>query len=202
MKKLKENLNVKIIIYIILSFIVSLAVMKVRIISIPSSDKLTSRIIDIITISSIFAGFSFTSLSVLLGLASDKFIEKLEETDIMENKVDKIIDSLIFLTISIIISLFFILDINTSPIFIYAKMIERWEFIMTKLKEFFYLFVIVTFSGGVILFAFSIYDLFFLIKRVYQFNSSKKNSSKKKVDNMKKSLENNKKMMENPNFDE
>ena len=57
---------------------------KFSFIIIPDSNDMSSRQIDFITIGTVFAGFSFTALGLLLGLSSEKLIERIKN-DLKEN---------------------------------------------------------------------------------------------------------------------
>ena len=52
---------------------------KYQFIIVPSSSEMVQRQIDYVTISTVFAGFSFTALGLLLGLSSEKLIERIKK---------------------------------------------------------------------------------------------------------------------------
>ena len=67
---------------------------------------------NIITINSILSGFSLTNLGILISISSDQLIKKLEGTDILIKRNVLISYSIIYGAISILISLFFVLDLR------------------------------------------------------------------------------------------
>lgn len=164
---------------------------KFSFIIIPDSNDMSSRQIDFITIGTVFAGFSFTALGLLLGLSSEKLIERIKSTSIITNKVNRIITSIIFFVLSVVISLFFILGLNVS-------MFEKTSF-FDKVNSFFYVIGIGYLILGIIYFSYSVYELYDLIKRVYDYNQSNVNIQ---INKAKEEMENNKKALRNVKYDE
>ena len=70
-------------IFLFVSFLLNL---NYKVISMPTGDILIQRQIDYITISTVFAGFSFTTLGLLFGMSSERLIEAIEGTSIMNQK--------------------------------------------------------------------------------------------------------------------
>lgn len=161
---------------------------KFSFIIIPDSNDMSSRQIDFITIGTVFAGFSFTALGLLLGLSSEKLIERIKSTSIITNKVNRIITSIIFFVLSVVISLFFILGLNVS-------MFEKTSF-FDKVNSFFYVIGVGYLILGII---YSVYELYDLIKRVYDYNQSNVNIQ---INKAKEEMENNKKALRNVKYDE
>lgn len=164
---------------------------KFSFIIIPDSNDMSSRQIDFITIGTVFAGFSFTALGLLLGLSSEKLIERIKTTSIITNKVNRIITSIIFFVLSVVISLFFILGLNVS-------MFEKTSF-FDKVNSFFYVIGVGYLILGIIYFSYSVYELYDLIKRVYDYNQSNVNIQ---INKAKEEMENNKKALRNVKYDE
>lgn len=164
---------------------------KFSFIIIPDSNDMSSRQIDFITIGTVFAGFSFTALGLLLGLSSEKLIERIKSTSIITNKVNRIITSIIFFVLSVVISLFFILGLNVS-------MFEKISF-FDKVNSFFYVIGVGYLILGIIYFSYSVYELYDLIKRVYDYNQSNVNIQ---INKAKEEMENNKKALRNVKYDE
>ena len=164
---------------------------KFSFIIIPDSNDMSSRQIDFITIGTVFAGFSFTALGLLLGLSSEKLIERIKSTSIITNKVNRIITSIIFFVLSVVISLFFILGLNVS-------MFEKTLF-FDKVNSFFYVIGVGYLILGIIYFSYSVYELYDLIKRVYNYNQSNVNIQ---INKDKEEMENNKKALRNVKYDE
>lgn len=164
---------------------------KFSFIIIPDSNDMSSRQIDFITIGTVFAGFSFTALGLLLGLSSEKLIERIKSTSIITNKVNRIITSIIFFVLSVVISLFFILGLNVS-------MFEKTSF-FDKVNSFFYVIGVGYLILGIIYFSYSVYELYDLIKMVYDYNQSNVNIQ---INKAKEEMENNKKALRNVKYDE
>lgn len=160
-------------------------------IAIPCDNKMTDRQIDFITISTVFAGFSFTALSLLLGLSSEKLIEKIKNTSIIVNKVNRLITSIIFFILSVVVSLFFVLGFNDS-IFTSASFQD-------KVNSFIYVLGVGYLISGIIYFVYSVYELYDLIKRIYTYNKTDISNQVKKA---KEEIQNNKKALRNAKYDE
>lgn len=68
---------------------------------------------NLFTISSGLAGFSFTTLGILLGMGSEVLIEKLKDTEIVTSKCRTIAQSLFFLCTACVAALYFIVGFHT-----------------------------------------------------------------------------------------
>lgn len=188
--KHKKRITVIVVVSLIL---VMLALLNIKhsYISVPDSNSMSDRQIDFITISTVFAGFSFTALGLLLGLSSEKLIERIKNTSIIAGKVNRIITSIIFFILSVVISLFFVLGVNES-IFGNTSLLD-------SANSFIYVIGVGYLISGIAYFVYSVYELYDLIKRVYSFNRSNTSSQIQKA---KEEMEKNKKALENANFDE
>lgn len=69
---------------------------------------------NILTINSVISGFTLTNLGILLSIADDQLIKKLEGTDILQKRNIVMGYSMIFGAISIFVSVFWVLKINLS----------------------------------------------------------------------------------------
>lgn len=67
---------------------------------------------NILTINSIFGGFALTNLGILLTVSNEQLLKKLEGTDILRKRNIVIGHSIIFSAVSILISLFWVFDLN------------------------------------------------------------------------------------------
>lgn len=175
--KQKKNV-VKIAIYSILLLIVAIVNIKLNVITIPSSKEMISRQIEYITISTVFAGFSFTSLSLLLGLSSETLIEKIRKTNIIMDKVGRIISSIVFFILSVIVSLFFVLGLNKSLI--------NNDNVSLVIDSILYVFSVGYLIGGIAFFIYAVYELYDLVRRIYAYN---KKEDSKKIASAQKELE-------------
>lgn len=92
-----------------------------NIISIPADSDMIDFQFSILTVSTVFVGFSFTALGMLLGFASDKLVESLKNTDFMLKNSSKLVLSIIFFSVSIIISLGYIIGIDKFMMDIFSK---------------------------------------------------------------------------------
>ena len=97
--KQRKKATIVIIVSVLLVVLATLN-LKFNYIEIPSSDDMVGRQIDFITISTVFAGFSFTALGLILGMSSEKLIERVKNTNIISDKVDRIITSIVFFIMS------------------------------------------------------------------------------------------------------
>lgn len=159
--------------YSILLLIVAGVNIKLKFITVPTAGKMVERQLDYITISTVFAGFSFTSLGLLLGLSSEKLIEKIRNTDIIMNKVGRIMKSIIFFILSVIVSLFFVLGLNKS-------LISNVQ-ISSVIDSILYIFSVGYLIGGIGYFIYAVYELYDLVKRIYGYNKEETNKMLDKV---------------------
>ena len=83
-----------------------------KIINIPTDDKLISMQFNLLTVSTVFAGFSFTVLGLIISLSDTSILITLKETTFLRAYCSTVINSIIFFIFSVSISLYFILGIN------------------------------------------------------------------------------------------
>jgi len=87
---------------------------------------------NILTINSIFSGFALTNLGILLTISDEQLINKLAGTDILSKRNTVIAHSIIFGTVSILISLINMLGVGREIVDIlndsFKQMILRWGF--------------------------------------------------------------------------
>lgn len=175
---------VTIIAYSILLLVIAFINIKRKFIEIPSSGEMISRQIDYITISTVFAGFSFTALGLLLGLSSEKLIEKIKNTNIILDKVGRIISSIVFFILSVAVSLFFVLGLDSSLI--------GNAGVLLVVDNMLYVLSVGYLIGGIAYFIYAVYELYDLVKRVYGYN---KKEVTQKVETAKAELEATRKKM-------
>lgn len=158
---------VRVILHSILLLVVAGVNIKLNFISMPTPEDMISRQIDYITISTVFAGFSFTALGLLLGLSSEKLMNKIKNTNIIIDKVERIICSIVFFILSVIVSLFFVLGLNTSLI--------SHTNVLLIVDSIVYVLGIGYLISGIAYFIFAVYELYDLVKRVYDYNKKETN---------------------------
>ncbi len=154
---------------------------KFSVIIVPEPDKIVQRQIDFITINTVFAGFSFTALGLLLGMSSEKLIEKIKNTSIIMQRVQRVVNSVILFILSVACSLVVVLGLNQIGIVSQA--------IQLYIDNIVYVLSVGYMIAGIVFFVWSVYDLFDLIKRVYVYNHS---ISQKKIEKAKQQLKTNK----------
>lgn len=167
MKQKKKIVTV--VAYSILLLIISSINIKLKFITIPTSKEMISRQIDYITISTVFTGFSFTALGLLLGLSSEKLIEKVKNTNVIMDKVRRIINSIVFFILSVAVSLFFVLGLNSS-------LISNID-VISVVNNVLYIFSVGYLIGGIAYFIYAVYELYDLVKRVYGYNKKLTNQN-------------------------
>ena len=148
---------------------------------VPALSAMVQREIDYVTISTVFAGFSFTALGLLLGLSSEKLIERIKNTTIIMKKVNRIVMSIVFFILSVSVSLFFILGLDQT--------ISLGEKAQVYVIQILYFLSIGYLIIGIGYFIYSVKELFDLIKRIYSYNTS---NSNQRISEAKKQIEVNK----------
>lgn len=149
-----------------ISVIIGLINYKYNMIGMPGPDDMVPRQIDFITISTIFAGFSFTTMGLLLGLSSEKMMKKIENTNIVMDKIQRIIDSIIFFMMSVAVSMLFVLGVNQ----IFFE--EDKNLLVDNILYFLCVGYLI---GGIVYFVRSVYELYDLLKCIYKYNVKETN---------------------------
>ena len=142
---------------------------KLKFIDVPSTEDMVSRQIDYITISTVFAGFSFTALGLLLGLSSEKLIEKIKNTNIILDKVNRIIGSIVYFILSVVASLFFVLGLD--------NVFTNNKYVLIIVDGILYIFSVGYLVGGIVCFVYAVYELYDLIKCIYSYNKKEINKN-------------------------
>lgn len=155
----------KLILEILLFCITIFVTKKAGIIFMPDEEKMVDFQFDMITVSTVFAGFSFTVLGMLLGMFSEPMMKKLKDTSIVTRKSKKLMRSVMYFCGSGIISLLFIAKIDQYII----KYIPKTKSIVECL------FVVCIFLliRGIISFGASTLGVFHLIEKVYGYDAIK-----------------------------
>lgn len=143
---------------------------KTNFFSIPMSDVKDLQN-NIVTISSVFAGFSFTVLGLLISLSSTNIMIKLKQTDVLSRKCVIISSSIQMFVVATIVSL--------SYVYIIVYKIEN-AFLSNQIL----IYGICHFTAGIILFVVSVIEMIVLLDAIFQ--DDKKNA-KKKITDYKKS---------------
>ena len=165
MKQKKQM--VTIFVYSILLLLIAGVNIRHDFIIIPTAEEMISQQIDYITISTVFAGFSFTTLGLLLGLSSEKLIVKIKNTNIIMNKVGRIICSIVLFLLAVAVSLFFVLGLNSS-------LINNANMLLYA-NNILYVLGIGYLIGGIAYFVYAVYELYDLVKCVYSYNKNENN---------------------------
>lgn len=134
--------------------------------NIPNADEMVDYQVNLCTISTIFAGFSFTVLGILLTACSEELMRKLKNTNIVTLKSRKITESIVTLVISSIVSLIYITGFEgvlEKVFLIIFKDIEVIRNILFFLGIGFLLY-------GIIFFILSANGVYSLIKKIYGYN--------------------------------
>ncbi|HID0814614.1 TPA: hypothetical protein ACXNW8_000196 [Clostridium botulinum] len=154
-----KNKRSKYIIIELLLLIIFFYMVKKNIINI---NILENNHFNLITVNSIFAGFLFSALALIVGLFDDKVLVRLERADFLENIYTKIINGIINSVISIVLSLY---NIFIGPRFINITSV-RYSFLreisstFTKGLELFFLIATIVF------FILGVKDIQFIIRSV------------------------------------
>lgn len=140
-------------------------------VSIPNSDNIIDYQLSLFTISSVFAGFSFTELGILLSLMSEELIRRLKGTNIITKKSENIVNSIIYFCISGIFSLMFVIGFN-SVIFKYLYKFNE-KISQQSVDGVLFTCGVCYILFGIIYFIISSKGVYELIKKIYGYNTSK-----------------------------
>ena len=146
----------KIAFVVLITFIIQ----RIKLINMPDPEQMEDFQFNLITVSTVFAGFSLTVLGMLLGMFSEPMVKKLNDTNIVTRKSSKLMNSIVAFCGSGIISLLFIVRLDQ---FINVDGREMCN----KLAEYFYVLGIVLMGIGIIYFISSTIGVFQLISKIY-----------------------------------
>ena len=159
--------------YIITYVIIVIINHRIGIIDIPCIADMRDFQINLFTICSVLAGFSFTVLGVLTAILSDKVMEILDNTSIVTNKSELILKSVIaFMIPSVLAILFFtgIIDcISSTTNFLF-------------IRELLFVFQITSLFIGFVFFLRATKGVYNLIKAIYGYNKNKMEKKKDEFD--------------------
>lgn len=162
----QKKIMIQLLVITVVLMVIGIINVLMKVINVPINN-MVDRQVDYITISTVFAGFSFTALGLLLGMSSEKLIEKVKKTSIIPRKVSKIIASIMFFVASVFVSLVYVLGL--------ADIILKIDKIGIAVYEILYIVGIGYMIIGIVYFVVSVFELSDLIKRVYDYNSNENN---------------------------
>lgn len=156
---------------------------QVSIINIPIRSKMEDYQIDYITISTVFAGFSFTILGIMLGLSSEELIKRISGTEIIINQVKNIVTSIVLFIASVAVSIIFVLGLDKSIIRALNKHGYCCMEAIVTVDSILYIVGLGCLISGIIYFAISVRDFYKLIVHIYSFNRHKSDNKIAKLKN-------------------
>lgn len=130
----------------------------------------------VIITSSIFAGFSFTNISILISLSSAELIKKLCNTTIMLSKNNVLITCITFCFISIVTSFIFVLKLDyiiIQPVCFGLLERDLYYKIYPMIIDFIYNLSVLSFISSFLYFVKSIIEMSNLLIKVYRSNNPK-----------------------------
>lgn len=152
--------------FILLLFVILICpiiIIKLNIISIKflNTDEFQSNMF---TVSSVFMGFSVSTLGILLGLYSEKSIQKVAGTGILLKKIDRFTKSLKYMGIAMVIFFLSIIGI-----------INKLDKLVSGSKIYFLTLGITLFLIGLVFYLIGSYDLIQVLKIIYRVDKNKIN---------------------------
>lgn len=165
----------------LLLILFALANISRQIIEVPLNQNLIDRELDFITISTVFAGFAFTALGLLMGFSSEKFIEKIKNTDIIPKELRNLIICIAYFILSVLVALINVLNLG--------KNFGKFQFIVNDIS---YILSIGYMIAGIIYFISAVIFLYNLITGIYKYNKIQIN---KEMELTKTEMENTRKKM-------
>lgn len=171
---MKKNMIYKIIFLSLITLLIYYLNKKFNIIYIPSGTKVRDYQFNFFTVSTVFSGFLFTALGLVLGIYDDKIIEKLGSTVSIYDKCMNIIKGIIFCCLSTLWSILIIIGKPGANNFLLKYRHDIYSIA--------YLFVISNFCMGLLYFILSIRSLVKLVNMIYEAKDNRQ-TDKKKFDN-------------------
>jgi hypothetical protein len=171
---MKAN-NFKNILELILLVLLSIICCCLKIISIP--DDLISTQFNLLTVSTVFAGFSFTVLGLIISLSDTSVLDSLKETSFLRSYCLIVVRSIAYFLISVVISLYFILEIHIWIESMAKKDITQYTIDIPYILGILFLLL------GIILFCKSVYKLVQTMNKNFEINEKKGQDKIKKFQN-------------------
>lgn len=166
MKKGKKE-KITVIVTPFIFFVLVFILLSTKIINIPVQDLLVDTNFNFLTVNTVFAGFSFTVLGLLISLSGTTALENLKETSFLREYCTIAVKSIIFFLLSISISLYFILGINCWIESLAKKDIGTWTISIPYLSS------IVFLVYGIFLFCKSVHKLVKVMNKNFEINEKK-----------------------------
>lgn len=146
--------------------------------NIPIAKDMVGYQVNLCTISTIFAGFSFTVLGMLITACSDELIKKLKDTNIVTIKSKKIIESIVALGISCLVSLAYITGFEGALEKVFSKIFDD----VSIITDILFFLGIGFLLYGIVFFVLSANGVYSLIKKIYGYNKGNYEERKKMFD--------------------
>lgn len=159
MKKILPRLVIELLLVGIISSIIGHYSIKYNIVSLPAPITMLDFQLNIITIVTVFAGFSFSVLGLLISLSSAKIMEKLSETSILEESCKIITKSIIVFMLTFFVALYFI-----SGIYLFIENTLNLNRSLIYSLEIGYLLL------GIIIFLHSVYRMVYMLHYIFKDN--------------------------------
>ena len=168
MKKILQKPISKILVAGVLFYVFYMVNKNKGLLSIPIKEEdMKNYQFNLITIDTVFAGFSFTVLGMLISFASTEMMQQLKETHILTNQCNNIADSIIMFIISSIISLWFIFAMYSNSIYWICDNIEISQ-LHIKIVEILFTLEIGYLLYGILLFAISVKGMVMLMRKIFE----------------------------------
>lgn len=168
MKKILQKPISKILVAGVLFYVFYMVNKNKGLLSIPIKEEdMKNYQFNLITIDTVFAGFSFTVLGMLISFASTEMMQQLKETHILTNQCNNIADSIIMFIISSIISLWFIFAMYSNAIYWICDNIEISQ-LHIKIVEILFTLEIGYLLYGILLFVISVKGMVMLMRKIFE----------------------------------
>ena len=161
--------------------VIAIANVKKNYFIIPSQESMLNTQSNLFTICSVFAGFSFSILGLIMGIFSEKIIQKLKGTTLIHRKCVCIVKSIVYFCVSGFVSLVFMVGFN-----VYLSEVTDMGIIVNNVL---YINGIGFLLVGMIYFIAAVKNLFIIIEKIYGLNDKEWENKRKKFAETKKNLE-------------
>ena len=167
MEKFFQRRTVKGIIALIVFIIFFFINNKYSFIYIPNTEaNMKDYQFNIITICTVFAGFSFTVLGLLISLSSSEVMVRLKETTILSKQCSLITDSIVMFILSAIVSIFFIFGLYKEIIGRICNFIKMFS--QEDAIEVMYIIGIGYLICGILIFVMSVKNMVVLMNYIFE----------------------------------
>lgn len=183
MEFMLQKRRTKIVLSLLVFIVTYIINFRLNFLVIPKDESsMQEYLFNIITVCTVFAGFSFTVLGLLISLAPSKTMDRLKETSILSKHCNIIADSIVMFVISTFVSLFIVFVIYGDFVLKLCEKITLFK-LHDIIVNLLYMICIGYLIYGIVLFVVSVKKMIVIMQQIFEEDIEK---GKKKANNFSK----------------